>query len=155
MSDSQPYWDARHRYFLNQIRDPFRPTRLRLDSVLQNDFIWFLFLHEICSPVCVNEFRFLNRLISISEGQDIPVWISSVKAENPAAKRILARVCKSDSRSKWDQNFTHNTFLESLTCILQLRLSPPSHFGTLTWQKTCHKKLGQKHKMQNFLSFNN
>jgi hypothetical protein len=56
--------------------DPFWPTRLQPDSILQNEFISFLFLHESCSPVCVDQFGFLNRLISISKAQDIPVWIS-------------------------------------------------------------------------------
>jgi len=31
---------------------------------------------------------FWNRLISISKAQDIPIQISIVKAENPAARRI-------------------------------------------------------------------
>jgi hypothetical protein len=35
---------------------------------------------------------FLNRLISILKAQDIPVSISSVKVENPVAKRILTLV---------------------------------------------------------------
>jgi hypothetical protein len=45
-------------------------------SVLQNEFISFLIIHESCSPIRVDEFGFLNCLISILEAQDIPVWIS-------------------------------------------------------------------------------
>jgi hypothetical protein len=30
----------------------------------------------------------LNRLILISKAQDIPLWISNVKTENPAARRV-------------------------------------------------------------------
>jgi hypothetical protein len=86
-------------------RDPFWPTRLRLDSILQKNFIWLGVPHETCSIRCVDEFRFLNHLISISEAQDILVWISNMKADNPAARRILTRVCRSDSRSKWDHSF--------------------------------------------------
>jgi len=66
------------------------------NSILQKDFISLWILHESCSPVCVDEFELLNRLISISEAQNIPIWISSEKARNPAARRVLAR--KSDSR---------------------------------------------------------
>jgi hypothetical protein len=43
-------------------------------------------LHASCTPECVDEFEFLNRLISISEAQDILILISSVKAENRAAR---------------------------------------------------------------------
>jgi hypothetical protein len=79
--------------------DPFRPTTLRLDSVFQNDFIWIWILHESCNSVHVDEYGLLNRMISISEAQDIPIWKSSVKVENPTARRIPARVfaLKTDS----------------------------------------------------------
>jgi hypothetical protein len=41
----------------------------------------------------------LNRLISISKAQDIPVLITSVKAGIPAAKRIFfAQACGTDSK---------------------------------------------------------
>jgi hypothetical protein len=50
-------------------------------------------------------------------------------------------------------DFFPYTFLEILTRVLQLRLSAHSHSGSLTWQKTYHKKLDPKSKMQNFLSF--
>jgi hypothetical protein len=39
----------------------------------------------------VDEFELLNRLISISEAQDIPVCISSVKAGIPAARMDFAK----------------------------------------------------------------
>jgi hypothetical protein len=42
-------------------------------SVLQNEFISFLILDESCSPVHVDKFWFLNRLILILEAQDIPI----------------------------------------------------------------------------------
>jgi hypothetical protein len=44
--------------------------------------------HESCSPVRLDEFGVLNRLILISKAQDIPLWISNVKTENLAARRV-------------------------------------------------------------------
>jgi len=105
--------------------DPFfLPTRLRPDSVLQDYFIWIWILHESCSPIRVDEFGFLNRLISISKAQDILVSISSVKVENPAVRRIPVRVfalktdsaafvillpaiLRSESPSYWDARHCH------------------------------------------------
>jgi len=52
------------------------------NSVLQKDFFSLWILHESCSLVCVDEFELLNRLISISEAQYIPIWISSKNAGN-------------------------------------------------------------------------
>jgi len=78
----------------------FQPIQLRPYFVLQNDFIWLGVLNESCSPGCIDKLGFLNCLISILETQDIPVWISSMKVENPAARMIMTRVCRSDSRSK-------------------------------------------------------
>jgi hypothetical protein len=78
--------------FWIRLGDPFRPTRLRPDSVFQNDFIWIWILHESCNSVHIDEYGFLNCMISISKAQDIPVWKSSVKVENPTARRIPARV---------------------------------------------------------------
>jgi len=80
--------------FQIKLGDIFLPTRSRPDSLFQNDFIWLWILHKSYSPARVDEFGFLNLLISISEAQDIPVWISSMKVKNPAARRILARVCR-------------------------------------------------------------
>jgi hypothetical protein len=96
--DSQSDWDAWHCQFLNQIRRSFWPTRLRPDSILQNEFISLWTLHKSCSPICLYEFGFLNILILISEAQDIPFWISNMKVENPVARRVLALVRRSDSR---------------------------------------------------------
>ena len=132
----------------------------------QPDCVWILSFKIILSDFksfikvvvlyMYDEFGFLNRLMLISKAQDISVWISSVKVENLVVRRILTWVCRSNSRSKWHWIFSHNTFLASLTCVLQLILSSPSHSRTLTWQKnTYHDKLSPKHKMQNFLSFNN
>jgi len=90
MADSQSDWDARD----YQIKKSFWPTRLWPGSVLQNEFISLWTLHESCRPVRVNEFRILNILISISEAQDILMWISNEKAENSAARRILTRVLR-------------------------------------------------------------
>jgi len=53
--------------FLNQIKKSFWPTRLRLDSVLQNEFISLWTLYESCRPIHIDEFMFLNLLISISK----------------------------------------------------------------------------------------
>jgi hypothetical protein len=92
MPDSQLDWDARHCQFSNQIRRFFWPTRLRPDSVLQNKFISLWILHKSYRPVRVDEFGYLNLLILISKDQDILIWISNVKAENPSARRIVARV---------------------------------------------------------------
>jgi hypothetical protein len=117
-------------------RDPFQPTQLRPYSVLLKNIIWLGVLHESCSPGFVDEFGFLNCLISITEAQDISFWISSVKIENPAARRILARVCRSHSRSKWDQSFSNNTSSKSLTCVLWFIFNPHSRSRTLTWRKT-------------------
>jgi len=48
--------------------------------------------------------------------------------------------------------FAYNTFLKSLTYVLQFRLNPHSCSEALIWQKTCYKKLNLKDKMLNFLS---
>jgi hypothetical protein len=61
-------------------------------------FISLRILHQRCSSGHVDEFGLLNRLISISEAQDFPVWISSVKVGIPAARRIFAQVRGTDSR---------------------------------------------------------
>jgi len=50
------------------------------------------------------------------------------------------------------RTFAHNTFLKSLTYILQFRLNPHSCSEALIWQKTCYKKLNLKDKILNFLS---
>jgi hypothetical protein len=46
---------------------------LQLVSVLQKKFISFLILDESRSPVRIDEFGLLNRLILILEAQDIPI----------------------------------------------------------------------------------
>jgi len=56
------------------------------------NIISFFILHESCSSTILDEFGILNHLISISEAQDIPIWISNVKEEISVARRILTRV---------------------------------------------------------------
>jgi hypothetical protein len=48
--------------------------------------------HGSYSHVRADEFELLNCLISIPEAQDISISIFNMKVENPAARRILARV---------------------------------------------------------------
>jgi hypothetical protein len=47
------------------------------------------------------------------------------------------------------------SLVESLICVLQLRLCPHLHYETLNWWKNCHKKQDSKPKIQNLLSFSN
>jgi hypothetical protein len=47
--------------------------------------------YQSCSPRRIDKFGLLNSLISISEAQDILIWISSVKVGIPAARRIPTR----------------------------------------------------------------
>ena len=90
MSNSQSVWDAQHCHFPNQT---FWLRRLRPYSVIQNDFISLWILYESCSLIHVDEFGFFNHLISITEAQDIPFWISSMKVENHVARRFPAEFC--------------------------------------------------------------
>ena len=116
MLDSQLDWDAWHCQFPNQIRRSFWPTKLRPDSVFQNEFISLWTLHKSCSPIRLNEFEFLNHLILISKAQDIPFWRSNMKAENHVARRVIAWVRKFDSRDYgpvWRTFFRPRTELKS------------------------------------------
>jgi hypothetical protein len=116
MLDSQSDWDAWHCQFSNQIRRSFLQTRLRPDSVLQNEFISLWILYKSCSPIRLDEFGFLNRLILISEAQDISFWRFNMKAKNHVARRVLAWVCRSDSRDygpAWRIFFGPRTELKS------------------------------------------
>jgi hypothetical protein len=85
--------------FPNQIMRSFWPTRLRPDSVLQNNFISLWILHESCILVCVDEFGLLNRLISILEAQDIPVWTSNLKVRILPREGFWPEFCTKDSAS--------------------------------------------------------
>ena len=111
--------------------DLFWLTRLHSDSILPNYFIQLWILHESCSPVCVDKFWFLNRLILITKDQDIHVWISSVKVENPATRRILTRVCRSDSR---------DSIARYLKFADQLQANLKDFFGPRIELKKCWNK---------------
>jgi hypothetical protein len=80
--------------------------------------------HQSCSPGRVDKFGLLNRLILISEAQDIPVWIYSVKARIPAARRIFARVCR-------------DTIARCLKFEDQLQANLKPFFGLRTKWKRC------------------
>jgi len=97
----------------------FLPTRLQPVSVLQNEFISFLILHESCSPIHVDEFWFLNRLISILEAQDIPIWIS---------QRENREFCREQDS---DPNFALKALLPSWLCWSLFLDYTLSHIGML------------------------
>jgi len=88
-SYSQSYQDSRHCQFLNQIRRPFLINQITARFCSLNNFISFRLPHQSCSPRRVDKFGLLIRLILISKAQDIPVWVSSMKAGIPAAIRIF------------------------------------------------------------------
>jgi len=106
-ADSQSDLDARHCQIKN-LFDQLDYCQILFFKMILSQF-WLL--HQSYSPGRVDKFEILNRLISISEAQDIPVWISSVKVGIPAARRILNRVLhqKLYFRHKFDDLFFVHT----------------------------------------------
>jgi hypothetical protein len=75
-----PVWNLAWKHIILP-REGFQPS-FGCNSVMQNEFISLWILHQSCIPGHVNEFGLLNRSISISKAQDIPVWISSVESRD-------------------------------------------------------------------------
>jgi len=71
MADSQSNWDAQHCQFPKSDQEILLTNQVATIFCLQNEFISLLTLHESCRPIRLDEFRFLNLLISISEAQYI------------------------------------------------------------------------------------
>jgi hypothetical protein len=88
---SQSYRDARH----SSVFESDQETIFYQPDCGPNLFCKIflsIVLHESCSPTCVDEFGFLNRLISISKTQDIHVWIS-----NEEVKILPRKFCRKNS----------------------------------------------------------
>jgi hypothetical protein len=72
MFDSESDWYTRHVSFRMRSGDPCDQPDCGQILFLKKNYLTSN-PHESCSPVCLDEFGVLNRLISISEAQDIPL----------------------------------------------------------------------------------
>jgi len=141
---SQSYRDARHSSVFESYQETiFSPTRLRPDFVLQNDFISPWILHESYSLTCVDKFGFFNRLISISEAQDIHVWIS-----NKEVKILPQKICrKKVSVPPSLQDWIGKNWNKGVNCIYKLEETwlgfkkIEKGMGSANDRKICHHEL--------------
>ena len=99
--------------------DPFWPTMLQPVFSIQKFFISVLIPYESSSHVHIDKFGLLNRLISISEAQDIPIWIS---------KRESREFCREQDS---DPSFALKTLLPSQFCWSLFLGYTLSHIGML------------------------